>query len=129
MAPRFRCEKCDEMSRLGQSPPWQRRGGCATNQMSRSLLSWRRGARSASAAARSIKKGSFYPPNNRSLNQPPRPLRQRRLRDIFIDVASTPPLLRRGLACSVLLSLLLLFFLSLAATLHAQTPRLSLVPV
>src|SRR5256885_16768338 len=32
------------------------------------------------------------------LNQPPRPLQLRRLRDFFIDVASTPPLPRRGLA-------------------------------
>jgi hypothetical protein len=30
-------------------------------------------------------------PDNRRLNQPPRPLLQRRLRGIFITVASTPP--------------------------------------
>ena len=32
-----------------------------------------------------------------SLNEPPRPLHQRLLRDIFLVVASTPPLPRRGL--------------------------------
>src|SRR5262249_31106990 len=31
------------------------------------------------------------------LNEPPRPLHQRWLRDIFLDVAATPPLPRRGL--------------------------------
>src|SRR5262245_12029526 len=30
------------------------------------------------------------------LNQPPRPLHQRRLRDIFLDVASTPPWAKAG---------------------------------
>src|SRR5215813_14174874 len=33
----------------------------------------------------------------RYLNEPPRPLHQRWLRGIFLDVASTPPLPRRGL--------------------------------
>ena len=31
-----------------------------------------------------------------ALNRPPRPLQLRMLRDIFLDVASTPPRLRRG---------------------------------
>jgi hypothetical protein len=35
--------------------------------------------------------------NYRMLNQPPRPLLTRLLRDIFLDVAATPPLPRRGL--------------------------------
>jgi hypothetical protein len=34
---------------------------------------------------------------NCGLNEPPRPLHQRWLRDIFIDVAATPPFPRRGL--------------------------------
>ena len=72
------------MVRTSYSPPWLRRGGCAINQISRSLLSRRR------------RGGSFKPSNHRKLNQPPRPLHQRRLRGIFITVASTPPWPRRG---------------------------------
>ncbi len=34
--------------------------------------------------------------DDRLLNEPPRQLHQRRLRTIFLDVAATPPLPRRG---------------------------------
>src|SRR5207244_3386410 len=64
------------------SPPWIRRGGCAIKKISRSLISSRR------------RGGWFKPPIIGSLNQPPRPLPQRRLRDIFLR--SRPPLLIQG---------------------------------
>jgi hypothetical protein len=64
------------------SPPWIRRGGCAIKKILRSHISSRR------------RGGWFNPPINRKLNQPPRPLLKRRLRDIFLAVAS--PLLVQG---------------------------------
>src|SRR5262245_38643498 len=87
------------------------KGGVAAprNKMSRSLLSGRRRARSASATARSIKYGWFKSPIDRSLNEPllmaapyracagsarPRLLRQRWLRGILF--MSRPPLLYQG---------------------------------
>src|SRR5881409_1164472 len=71
--------------------------------MSRSHISSRRRARSASAIARSLKKGWFKPPIIGRLNQPPRPLPIRMLRDIFLEVASTPPYPRRGISTPDLL--------------------------
>src|SRR5437867_11364369 len=82
-----RNKRCD-------SPPWTRRGGCAIKKISRSHISSRRRARSASATARSIKSGWFKPPIIGSLNEPPRPLPTRWLRDIFLR--SRPPLLSQG---------------------------------
>src|SRR5688572_11533659 len=70
------------------SPPWTRRGGCAIKQISRSDLSSRR------------RGGWFKPPIIGSLNQPPRPLPERWLRDILLEVASTPPSLFRGISPS-----------------------------
>src|SRR5262245_34077225 len=61
--------------------------------MSRSLLS------------RPRRGGSFNPTNHWRLHEPPRPLRQRRLRCIFITVASTPPFPRRGIHSSTRLAL------------------------
>jgi hypothetical protein len=67
------------------SPPWPRRGGCATNQ-------------NAAKPHCSAQTGWLVQlPIIGGLNQPPRPLHQRRLRGIFIDVASTPPWPRRGM--------------------------------
>ena len=61
----------------------------------------RRRARSASAIARSLKGGFPFV----GIGKPPRPLQERRLRHIFLDVASTPPCgdARRGIACLAIL--------------------------
>jgi len=65
--------------------PRPRRGGCATNQ-------------NAAKPHCSAQTGWLVQlPIIGGLNQPPRPLHQRKLRGIFIDVAATPPLPRRGL--------------------------------
>ena len=65
-----------------RSPPQQRRGGCAGKKKLRSIL----------ARADGVVLVKNFP------DQPPRPLPQRMLRDIFLKVASAPPLLRRGYA-------------------------------
>jgi hypothetical protein len=77
------------------SPPWLRRGGCAIKKISRSDISSRR------------RGGWFKPPIIGSLTEPPRPLPLRRLRDIFLEVASTPPYPRRGILNLVLLTVVL----------------------
>src|SRR6185312_16920041 len=64
------------------SPPWTRMGGCAIKKISRSHISSRR------------RGGWFKPPIIGSLNEPPRPLPTRILRDIFLR--SRPPLLSQG---------------------------------
>ena len=74
--------KCREASEWN-SPPHMRRGGCAVKKKSRSHLSPRR-------------RGGVDKPNTFCGPTPPRPLHQRWLRSIFLDVASTPPQLRRG---------------------------------
>src|SRR5689334_8656949 len=76
------------------SPPWIRRGWLRIKKISRSDLNSRRRARSASATARSITSGSFKPPIIDRLNEPPRPLPTRLLRDVFLR--SRPPLLSQG---------------------------------
>src|SRR5436190_16952394 len=69
---------------LNNSPPWQRRGGCALNKMPPSILI-------------NAQTGWFVQLTSRSarmLNEPPRPLRQRWLRTILL--MSRPPLLYQG---------------------------------
>src|SRR5437870_13801869 len=72
----------------GVIPLLLRRGGCAVNKKSRShLIPLRRGGRSQATFQNAFR--------NRTFERPPRPLHQRRLRGILVDVAST--LLVRGI--------------------------------
>ena len=73
--------RCKSLAR-GESPPWRRRGGCAINQMPRSLISRRR------------RGGSFKLPILRRLNEPPRPLQQGGFAAFLL--MSRPPLLGQG---------------------------------
>src|SRR5207302_612795 len=69
------------------SPPQLRRGGCAVKKKLRSSSFPRR-------------RGGVDQPPLIYGPAPPRPLPIRWLRDIFVEVASTPPRLRRGVAVS-----------------------------
>src|SRR5688572_23398202 len=70
------------------SPLLDRRGGCGIKKMARSDLS------AAAGVVEQVQKNSV------DRDPPPRPLHQRKLRDIFLNVASTPPVQEgRSLAC------------------------------
>src|SRR4026209_780112 len=74
------------------SPPQQRRGGCAIKKKLRSHLNSRRRARSASPAGRSIKESVVQ-----KFPWPHYPVRStEEASQLLLDVAATPPLLRRG---------------------------------
>ena len=88
----------DRVTRMKRE--YRRRKGIVPSLAKEGWLRPVRKYREASLAGRR-RGGSFKVPINRRLNEPPRPLHERWLRAIFLDVASTPPLPRRGLSHSL----------------------------
>ena len=88
----------DRVTRMKRE--YRRRKGIVPSLAKEGWLRPVRKYREASLAGRR-RGGSFKVPINRRLNEPPRPLHERWLRAIFLGVASTPPLPRRGLSHSL----------------------------